>query len=274
MQQAPAAQLTCAQAPAGELLGQADRRAGEEEDDTNEAADRQVQQLWEFDSTETQTCLITYKHTRDGDVKIWKQVANFCTHGHGCGVTAQYWFPANERRASIFHQKLAFRPDWATQGGPTLYYDGGPIKKPIEQYGEFIISADIDMDTLNNSNAVYKLYSSIGGPFGLVCQLEPRQLLCLLLLVIITNVTIGPGTTASCPPTPPPEFAASALAAGHPRRHPPHRRRHLCLHPPSALPPPPYAFATLTSPTVTASTLIPTTTVTVIPVALFKTAHY
>ena len=94
------------------------------------------------------------------------------------------------------------------------------------------------------------------------------------LLVIITNVTIGPGTTAFVSPDATSRIAASALAAGHPRRHRPHRRRHLSLHPPSALPPPPYAFATLTSPTVTASTLIPTTTVTVIPVALFKTAHY
>ena len=93
------------------------------------------------------------------------------------------------------------------------------------------------------------------------------------LLVIITNVTIGPGTTAFVSPDATSRIAASALAAGHPRRHRPHRRRHLCLHPPSALPPPPYAFATLTSPTVTASTLIPTTTVTVIPVALFKTEH-
>ena len=94
------------------------------------------------------------------------------------------------------------------------------------------------------------------------------------LLVIITNVTIGPGTTAFVSPDATSRIATSALAAGHPRRHRSHRRRHLCLHPPSALPPPPYAFATLISPTVTASTLIPTTTVTVIPVALFKTEHY
>ena len=77
--------------------------------------------------------------------------------------------------------------------------------------------------------------------------------------MIITNVTIGPGTTAFVSPDATSRIAASALAAGHPRRHRPHRRRHLCLHPPSALPPPPYAFATLTIPTVTASTLIPTT---------------
>ena len=89
--------------------------------------------------------------------------------------------------------------------------------------------------------------------------------------MIITNVTIGPGTTAFVSPDATSRIAASALAAGHPR---PHRRRHLCLHPPSALPPPPYAFATLTSPTLTTSTLIPTTAVTVIPVALFKTEHY
>ena len=73
------------------------------------------------------------------------------------------------------------------------------------------------------------------------------------LLVIITNVTIGPGTTAFVSPDATSRIAASALAAGHPRRHRPHRRRHLCLHPPSALPPPPYAFATLTSPTLTTS---------------------
>ena len=52
------------------------------------------------------------------------------------------------------------------------------------------------------------------------------------LLVIITNVTIGPGTTAFVSPDATSRIAASALAAGHPRRHRPHRRRHLCLHPP------------------------------------------
>ena len=50
------------------------------------------------------------------------------------------------------------------------------------------------------------------------------------LLVIITNVTIGPGTTAFVSPDATSRIAASALAAGHPRRHRPHRRRHLGLH--------------------------------------------
>ena len=91
--------------------------------------------------------------------------------------------------------------------------------------------------------------------------------------MIITNVTIGPGTTAFVSPDATSRIATSALAAGHPRRHRPHRRRLLCLHPPSALPPPPYAFATLTSPTVTASTLIPTTTVTVIKIPIGPVAE-
>ena len=55
------------------------------------------------------------------------------------------------------------------------------------------------------------------------------------LLVIITNVTIGPGTTAFVSPDATSRIAASALAAGHPRRHRPHRRHHLCLHPPLGL---------------------------------------
>ena len=51
------------------------------------------------------------------------------------------------------------------------------------------------------------------------------------LLVIITNVTIGPGTTAFVSPDATSRIAASALAAGHPRRRPP--------SPPPPSPPPP-----------------------------------
>ena len=161
-----------------EELRQASRA---DEGDGTDVEDQPVQQLYEFGSNKVETFLITTKHTKNGDVHTKKHVANFVSHGDPrIGLSAQYWFPASERRANIFRHRVLYRPPWGNPSGPTLYYDGGPFEEPREQYSEIILCVDVDFATLHYRSDVFQLYSSAGGRFGLQVQLEPRQLLCLL----------------------------------------------------------------------------------------------
>jgi len=157
---------------------QADRRAADGEDGEDEAERQEIMQLWSFGSNQRVTYLLKRKRSGDGEVEDHYQVANFAMHAADLGVRAQYYFDPTEHRGIIYSQRLSFTPDWATPGGPLLYWNGETVDE-VRSYGRFIIDVEVDFATLNVRADVNRLYSS-ATPFGLVCQLEPAQLLCLL----------------------------------------------------------------------------------------------